>query len=164
MTGITLIGMPGSGKSTIGKLLAEKLGYKFVDLDILIKEKGGCGHEEILEKDGEAELLRLENLYTLDLDLENTIFAPGGSIIYSLPAMEKLRKETNIIYLELPFWEIKNRLGDSIDSRGIVYFREKGIIKLFQERDILYKKFSHKIIPCLGLDKERLIHEILQHQ
>ncbi|MBI3046256.1 MAG: AAA family ATPase [Candidatus Harrisonbacteria bacterium] len=164
MKGITLIGMPGSGKSTIGKLLAKKLGCKFVDLDILIKEKENRGHEEILEKDGGAELLRLENLYTLDLDLENTVFSPGGSIVYSLPAMRKLQKETNIIYLKLPLLEIENRLGGKIDSRGIVGFKEKGIKKLFRERDILYKNFSHKIISCLGLDKEQLIYEILQHQ
>ena len=124
MKGITLIGMPGSGKSTIGKKLAERLKFRFVDLDELIKEKIGRSHAEILEKDGRDALINLENQLTLELNFENTIFSPGGSIIYSLVAMEKLRAETTVIYLELQLQEIQKRLGKNPNSRGIVGLQE----------------------------------------
>lgn len=163
MKGITLIGMPGSGKSTIGKLLADKLSRNFIDLDILIKEKEGRSHVEVIEKNGERQLLNLEEKYTLGLSCENLIFAPGGSIIYSPKATEKLYQETIIFYLHLPIEEIKNRLGEEIGNRGIVGLKEKGLEKLFQEREILYKKFAHKIIDCSGLNKNEIIYEILQH-
>jgi shikimate kinase len=81
--GITLIGMPGSGKSTIGKLLAKKSDRKFIDLDILIKVKSGKSHTDILAEQGDSALLKLEEFYTLGLDFTDTVFSPGGSIVYS---------------------------------------------------------------------------------
>jgi len=162
MKGITLIGMPGSGKSTIGKMLADVLKRKFADLDILILKKEGRSHADILEKDGEEELLRLEEKYTLGIDLFNTVFSPGGSIVYSDLAMKKLERETEIFYFMLPVEEIKRRLGGAINKRGIVGLREKGLKRLFQERDILYRKFSDKIIDCGGLNKKEIMESIQQ--
>ncbi|HUZ92799.1 MAG TPA: shikimate kinase, partial [Candidatus Paceibacterota bacterium] len=95
-TGITLIGMPGSGKSTIGKLLSKRLSFRFIDLDLFIKEKGGESHDTIANVQGESALLGLEEKYALALDLDRAVFSPGGSIIYSKKAMEKLRKETAV--------------------------------------------------------------------
>lgn len=155
--GITFIGMPACGKSAIGRLLADRLGYYIIDLDELIKEKEGKSHSEILEEFGEKELLRLEEMYALDLNFSRTVFSPGGSIIYSPKAMEKLRKETNIIYLELPLLEIENRLSGKIDSRGIIGLKEKGLERLFEERHYLYKKFCHHTINCRGLNQEEII-------
>lgn len=160
MKGITLIGMPGSGKSTIGKILAEKLGWNFIDLDILIKEKTGKTHAEILEEKGNQELLRLEDNLTFSLNLADAVFSPGGSIVYSALAMERLRKETIIIYLELSLSEIKSRLGDKIDGRGIVGLKEKGLEKLFKERDFLYRKYAQKVINCSGLSEKEILKAI----
>src|SRR3989344_8595530 len=114
MNGITLIGMPGSGKSTVGKILAEKLSYQFIDLDKLILEKEGKSHDRILAEKGEQALKKTEERLTLELNIAKTIFAPGGSIVYSYPAMEKLAKESQIFYLYLPLEEIKKRLGGKI--------------------------------------------------
>lgn len=162
MKGITLIGMPGAGKSTIGKILAERLNYKFIDLDDLIKEKTGRSHADILEKDGATRLLQLENQYTLDLDLSRTIFSPGGSIIYSPEAMERLQNETTVIYLALPFEEIRRRLGDGAMARGVVGLQEKKLDGLFAERDPIYQKEAHHSLNCLGLSEEAIIEKILQ--
>lgn len=164
MKSVTLIGMPGSGKSTIGELLANKLIWNFIDLDILIKEKEGRSHKKIIKVDGEKNFLKLEEKYALNLNLDKTIFSPGGSIIYSLPAMEKLQRETRIIYLTLPLEEIKKRLGRGIATRGIIGLKERGLTKLFDERDILYKNFSNQTINCSGLPKKAIIDEILRHQ
>ena len=160
MKGITLIGMPGTGKSTIGKQLAKQIGYYFLDLDILIKEKEGRSHADILKKDGEAKLLKLENDYTLGLDLEKTVFSPGGSIIYSEPAMQKLKKETTIIYLAMPLLKIQNRLGSGMNQRGIVGLKEKGIKKLFMEREPLYASFAHHTIDCAKIGDRAIASRI----
>lgn len=161
MKGVTLIGMPGAGKSTIGKMLAKQIGFKFVDLDILIKEKEGRSQADILEKDGADALLSAEEKHTMDLDLGKTVFSPGGSIIYSPEAMEKLKNETRVIYLELPLKDIKKRLGKNIFTRGIVGLKEKGIDDLFAERIPLYKSFANHIISCFTLTDKSIVNKII---
>ena len=154
--------MPGSGKSTIGKILADRLGWQFVDLDILIKEKEGKGHDQLIKELGEEKFLEIEEKQTLALDFNRTVFSPGGSVIYCPAAMEKLKRETRIFYLYLPLEAIEKRLGKNIDSRGIIGLKEKGLTKLFEERNVLYKNFSNQIIDCSGLTEESIIQEILQ--
>lgn len=161
MKGITLIGMPGSGKSTVGKLLANRLNLNFVDLDLLIKEKTGKTHQEILKEKGEQDFIRLEEALTLPLNLDKTVFSPGGSIIYSPAAMAKLMRETNIFYLNLPLEEIKKRLGENIDYRGIVGLKEKGIEGLFEERVPVYQSCAHHTLDCYGFDEKRIADGIL---
>lgn len=163
MKGITLIGMPGAGKSTIGKKLAKELGWKFIDLDILIKKRSGKGHADILAAQGDKAFLNLEELYTLELDLADTIFAPGGSIIYSAAAMEKLAEETAVIYLNVPVEEIRRRLGKAIDDRGIVGLKEKGLKRLFEERGALYRRYAHATMDCSGLAKDDIVRLLLNH-
>lgn len=160
MKGITLIGMPGSGKSTVGRLLAQKLRWGFVDLDILIREKEGRSHSEILKQDGERALLALEEKYALGLDLENAVFSPGGSIIYSEAAMEKLRNETKIFYLDLPFREIVTRLGEGVYDRGIVGLRSKTLEELFEERTAHYRLAAHHIFNCHGFSEKMIVDGI----
>lgn len=162
MKAITFIGMPGSGKSTIGKLLADRLQWNFIDLDLLIKEKTGKAHDQILEEAGEKELLRLEEFYTLGLNFNRLIFSPGGSIIYSPAAMEKLKRETAIFYLALPLEEIKIRLGDELYDRGIVGLKEKGIEGLFKERAPAYRACAHHTLNCQGFSEEKIIESIQQ--
>jgi len=160
---ITLIGMPTSGKSTIGKILATKLGWDFVDLDDLIKEKTGKSYDEILEKDGEKKLLDLEDRFTLELDFKNSkgiIFSPGGSIIYSSKAIKKIKNETRIIYIELPLGEIEKRLKERPIKGGIVGLKERGLKKLFEERDLIYRKFADDIIKADSLSEIELSRNI----
>ncbi len=153
--------MPGAGKSTIGKMLAKQLGFKFVDLDLLIKEKERRSHADILEKDGIDALLSVEEKYTLDLDLAKTVFSPGGSIIYSSEAMKKISEESTIFYLELPLKEIKRRLGKGIETRGIVGLREKGLEILFAERTPLYKSSAQHTISCSFLNDQAIVSKIV---
>lgn len=145
---ITFIGMPSSGKSTIGKLLAKRLKWKFIDLDDLIKKEEGMNVNEILEQKGEKELLRLENSYTLRQNFSNVVFSPGGSIIYSDEAMGKLKKETTIIYLEAPLKDIKKRIEKHSRKEAVVGLKEKGIVNLFEERAPIYKSNADHVIDC----------------
>ncbi len=164
MSALTLIGMPGSGKSTIGKLIAHQLGWNFVDLDILILEKTSVSHDKILDEQGQEALLKLENDLTVELPFTNLVFSPGGSIIYSQEAMEKIKHESKIIYLELPLTEIQRRLGNNADnSRGIVDFKEKGYVGLYTERTPVYERYAHHIIPCLDLDITTIVERVLRH-
>lgn len=152
--------MPGSGKSTIGRLLAQQLPARFIDLDELIREKEKKSHSQIMKESGEKKLLKLEEIYTLGLDFLSLVFSPGGSIIYSPKAMEKIKKESKVVYLELPLKEIKKRLGKEAENRGIVGFVEKGIDGLFLERTPLYQNCADITINCSGLSVDKIIRKI----
>jgi len=161
---ITLIGMPGAGKSTIGRLLAKELGYDFLDLDVLIKEKTGRSHDLIIAEDGEERFLKLEEELVLGLNFASfargLVFSPGGSIVYSLPAMEKLKKETTVFYLELPLQAIRDRLGEGASARGIIGFKNKGLELVFEERTPLYQSFAHHTLNCQGFSEKRILEGI----
>lgn len=136
--GITLIGMPGSGKSTLGKLLARDLKYKFIDLDELILKEVSLSPHDYMIKNGEQGLLELEEKLTMRLDFKNKIFSPGGSIVFSRKAMEKLKKETMIIYLKVDLKKLKSRIKN-IDTRAIIGLTKFGFDKLFKIRSPLYE-------------------------
>jgi shikimate kinase len=160
---ITLLGMPASGKSTIGKILAKKLGWDFVDLDELIKEKIGKRYDEILEQEGERKLLDLENRFTLELDFgRNLVFSPGGSIIYSLEAINKIKKESWVVHIDLPLEEIEKRLKERPIKGGVVGLKEKGLRGLFIERNSIHIKIADHIIDAKGLNEADLVSKILR--
>ena len=142
MKGITLIGMSGSGKSTIGGILAIKLGWKFVDLDKLILEKQMMNHHDFMNTNGETELKRLEEEYTLALDLADTVFAPPGSLVYSPKAMEKVKAVSAVVYLKATPEVIERRLGPKLHANGIIGLKEKGLKKVMEERGPLYEKYA----------------------
>lgn len=140
--GITLIGMPGSGKSTIGKFLAKELNLEFVDLDNLIEKKYSSGTQEYIDEHGEDSkdgLIKLEEKETLNLDLRKKVFSPGGSIIYGQKSMRKIKSQTIVIYLKLPLAILKTRLSN-LDTRGIVGLKKYGFNKLFAIRSPHYEK------------------------
>ena len=89
---ITLVGMPASGKSTIGVLLAKRLGYSFVDVDIVIQEKTGQLLKEIIAERGTEGFLKVEEAVNAELETERSVIAPGGSVIYGPKAMEHLHE------------------------------------------------------------------------
>ena len=166
---VTLIGMPGVGKSTIGRLLADRLGFGFVDLDVLIHQQEGVGHSDILKEKGEEALLKLEEDYALKLDfiaavnksaVRGLVFSPGGSIIYSEKAMAKLHSETTILFLDLPFLEIKKRLGNKAEHRGIVGLSKKTLEDIFKERLPMYRLAADHTINCVGLADEEVVEKI----
>ncbi|TSC81839.1 MAG: shikimate kinase [Parcubacteria group bacterium Gr01-1014_19] len=152
--------MPGVGKSTIGRLLAGKIGFAFLDLDNLIRDSEGKTHAQIASERGDRELSRLEESYTLKANLEKTVFAPGGSIVYSELAMEKLCRETQVIYLAADLAVISQRLGDQIAERGIVGFAEKGLAGVFAERASLYEKYAHRKVECGAETAEQLAEQL----
>ncbi|MDE2001866.1 MAG: shikimate kinase [Patescibacteria group bacterium] len=160
--GITLIGMPGAEKSTIGRMLAEKLDMRFLDLDDVMREKTGKSPSEFLRENGDEEFIRQEGLLADGCDLGNTVFSPGGSIVYATAAMGKIKQATMVVYLRLPLSAIHDRLSGAAADRGIVGFGEKGLEALFQERTKLYEQFADMTVDCENREARDMVEMIMR--
>lgn len=159
---IILIGMPSSGKTTYGKFLAKKLNLKFVDADVYIKNQEKRSAQNIIDTLGEKEYLKIEEERILELlPLENCVFAPGGSIIYSEKLMNIFSNSSFIIFLNQPFEIIEKRLTDK-DRRGIVGLKTKPLEQLYDERCILYRKYANAAIDCFKKSDDKIIDEIIE--
>ena len=139
---ITLIGMPGAGKSFIGKKLAKKIKYKFIDIDERIKKKTKLSLQYIINNLGEDKFLDIEEKTILELgDFNNCIISPGGSVIYLPKAMKFLKKNSIIVFLDVSFEIIKKRITNQ-ETRAIIGLKKKTLKTIFNERLILYKKYA----------------------
>ncbi|MGI6371723.1 MAG: shikimate kinase [Caldicoprobacterales bacterium] len=156
MRNIVLIGMPASGKSTIGVLLAKALGRDFIDTDLLIQAREGALLQDIIMDKGIDEFIRIEEEVITGLDCTNTVIATGGSVVYSHEAMEHLGQKGIIVYLEVDYEEINRRLTN-ITSRGIVFEEGQNLIDLYNERLPLYQKYADLTIDCRDKDVETLV-------
>lgn len=158
---ITLIGMPGSGKSFVGKKLAERLGYKFFDTDKMIESEHGLPLQQILEKLGEESLLEAEaNLTIANLENgDNTVASPGGSIVYNDKTMGRLQQISTIIYLKAALPVLEKRIGEV--PRGIVGLKRKTFAELYLERVPRYEKWSALIVDA-EQDAGMVIQDILK--
>ena len=147
---ISLIGMAGVGKSSIGKQLAKKLSYSFIDTDNIIKKETGLELQKIIDTKGEAEFLKIEEKTVISLgNLKNSVISPGGSAVYSDRAMSFLKERSLVIFLDAPLEMIRKQISN-LDSRGIVW-REKTDLKLlFQERKPLYEEYADMTVELSG--------------
>ena len=109
---ITLIGMPGAGKSTVGVVLAKRIGMDFVDTDLIIQKEYNKTLSEIIDAKGIEGFKKVENDVISKLELDNTIIATGGSAVYGKEAMKHLRDISKVVYIELTEENIEDRLGD----------------------------------------------------
>ncbi len=134
MDNIILIGMPGSGKSTVGVLLAKALGYSFIDTDLLISRKAGKPLQNILDEDGLDRFLELEQE-----------IGTGGSMVLSKSAMEHLKQLGKVVYIKVPFDEIKHRVTN-ITTRGIVFHKNETLKNVYEQRAPLYERYADLIV------------------
>ena len=141
MSNIVLIGMPASGKSTIGVILAKLLGYDFVDTDLLIQRQTGSLLSEIITEKGIEAFLAAEEAACLSLKTENTVIATGGSAVYSEASMAKLKSLGTIVYLEVDVNTLQLRLDD-VRGRGVVLRDGQTLYDLYAERTPLYNKYA----------------------
>jgi shikimate kinase len=150
---IVLIGMPAVGKSTVGMLLAKRLGRYFLDTDVFIQAVAGRTLQEIIDSDGIENFCLLEAEHITCIDRTNCVIAIGGSAVYSEDAMNHLKKIGIIIHLSLPLELIKKRLTD-LAIRGIVISKGKTLNDLYSQRTPLYRKWSDVTIDCRNLTYE----------
>lgn len=146
---IVLIGMPGSGKSTVGVLLAKRLGYGFVDTDLLIQQRAGRTLQQIVDGDGYRALRKIEEEVLLDLDVERHVVATGGSAVYSSKAMAVLRESSVAVFLDIPLPVVLERVGDH-SGRGISRRPDQTLEALFEERFELYTRHADITIDGAG--------------
>ena len=119
MDNIILIGMPASGKSTVGVVLAKRLGYEFIDTDLLIQKQEQALLREIIAEKGEDGFLVIEDQVNADLEAERSVIAPGGSVVYCENAMKHYKEIGTVVYLQTGYQTIKERIGDP-KKRGVV--------------------------------------------
>lgn len=151
MKNIVLIGMPGSGKSTVGVLLAKMAGMDFLDSDLLIQKRAGKRLFEIIKDEGIETFLELENIVNSEIEVENTVIATGGSVIYCEEAMNHLKSIGTVIYLKVPTSSLESRITN-FSTRGIVIKKGNTLGDLFSERNPLYKKYADITVELDGKD------------
>ncbi len=161
MDNIVLIGMPSAGKSSAGALLAERLGFAFVDSDLKIREAEGATLSEIIEKKGAEGFILVEERVNMSLAPHKTVIATGGSAVYSDKAMRHFQNIGTVVYLKIGAEEVKKRIP-SFTARGVVM---RGNITdaegLYRERAPLYEKYAKITVACEGKREERIVEEII---
>ena len=137
--------MAGAGKSSVGKELAKKLDFRLIDSDVLIEEQYGKSLQKILDDEGYIALREIENLVLKNLYLNETILSTGGSAVYSDEAMKHIQQNSKVIFLDVPFNQILERVPSFLD-RGFAKAPSQSIEDAFEERQELYKKCAHHIV------------------
>ena len=158
---ITLIGMPGSGKSTVGQALAKRLGLQFVDVDQVIIRKTGQTLAEILDDVGDAGFRQVEERINAELDVQDSVIAPGGSVIYGPRAMAHLRDISTVVYLQVEHDELLRRLGD-LHARGVSILPGQTFRDLYNERCPYYERYAHLIVDTKGLNLDQVAAKIAE--
>ncbi len=143
---VVLIGMPTSGKSTVGVIAAKILGMDFVDTDIVIQQREGARLCEIIEKRGLDAFMECEEQALLSLNVKGTVIATGGSAVYSKEAMEHLKKSSEVVYLKVEKEELFKRLKE-VKERGVVLRNGETLEEMYYERVKLYEEFADITIP-----------------
>ena len=158
---LVLIGMPGSGKSTIGVILAKHTSRDFIDTDLLIQSSQQKSLQDIVDSSGYIVLRKIEEEILLGLSLQNHVIATGGSAAYSEPAMTHLKSNGILIFLDVDFATLEARICD-FKSRGIAKRPDQSFAELFDERFILYTRYADIVIRCDGLSHEQVCERIIE--
>lgn len=156
---VTLIGMPGAGKSTVGVVLAKVLGYHFIDSDLVIQEQTGKLLHELLTELGDEGFLELENRVNAELTAERSVIATGGSAVYGRAAMKHLREISTVIYLKLSCESLTKRLGD-LRERGVVLKPGQTLQDLMEIRTPLYERYADVTLETEDMDIREIVGAI----
>ena len=156
---IVLIGMPASGKSTAGVILAKVLGKKFIDTDLVIQERENALLADIIKDKGVAGFMKTEEEAILSVDVKNTVIATGGSAVYGEKAMEHLKENGTVVYLKVEKDELFKRLTD-IKERGVVLREGESIEEMYDSRSVLYEKYADIMIEERDSTIEETIRKI----
>ena len=157
MNNITLIGMPGVGKSTIGVVLAKVLGYQFLDSDLLIQKQENRRLWQIIEEEGYEGFQNVENRVNASIEAENTVIATGGSVVYCEEAMKHLKSVGTVVSLN----SLAKRLGN-LKGRGVLLREGQTLESLYEERTPLYEKYADIVVDQEGKDLEASLELLLE--
>lgn len=158
---VVLIGMPGVGKTTIGKHLARALGRSFVDTDRVIEQREGRPLREILADKGIAGFRRLEEDCVAALNCRESVIATGGSVVYGERAMRSLRAQGIVVHLDLPVEILERRVGDFVE-RAVLREPGQTLASLYAERQPLYARWADVVVPVAGLDHDETVRRVVE--
>lgn len=161
MKNIVFIGMPASGKSTVGVVVAKRLGYKFVDTDLVIQEVEKRLLKEIIAEEGNEGFLRIEDRVNAEIQEERAVISPGGSVVYCENAMRHYKETGMIVYLHTSYETINNRLHNA-KNRGVVLKDGQTLKDLYEERTALFERYADLTISEEGRNLEETIEEVLR--
>tara|TARA_Y100001970_G_scaffold81737_1_gene103538 strand:- start:18230 stop:18721 length:492 start_codon:yes stop_codon:yes gene_type:complete len=142
---ISLIGMAGAGKSSIGQKLAKRLDFNFIDSDLAIERKYSKSLQEILTKNGNRKFKEIEEDVLLSVKFNQVILATGGSAVFCESAMEYIKANSMVVYLEVSYEDIKTRIPD-FSERGLIKKSNQSVQDAYNEREGLYRKYADNIV------------------
>jgi shikimate kinase len=157
---VTFIGMPGSGKSCMGRIVSRKFKMRIIDGDKLIEKNEGRPLHRIIEEDGMDRFKELEERTLLSIEEDNVIISPGGSAIYYENVMKRFKEKGIVVYLYISLDTMKERLGD-YSKRGIVLKEGQTLDDLYAERAPLFKKYADITVSCDGRAYSKYQAELL---
>lgn len=161
MKNIILIGMPAVGKSTVGVVVAKRIGYEFIDTDLLIQKQERRLLKEIIAEEGNERFLEIENQVNRDLEVENAVISPGGSVVYCEEAMRHFKEIGTVIYLHATYEDIYKRITNA-KNRGVVLKEGQALKDLYDERVKLFEKYADYTVSEEGLSLEETIDMVLE--
>lgn len=161
MKNIIFIGMPASGKSTIGVVVAKRLGYDFIDADLLIQKQEGRLLKDIIEEKGIEGFLEIEDRVNAQIEVDRAVIAPGGSVVYCENAMKHYKEIGKVVYLQTSYEMIEQRIGDA-EKRGVVLKEGQTLRSLYEERKVLFEKYADIIICEDGLTLDQTIGKVVK--
>ncbi|MCI9077001.1 MAG: shikimate kinase [Dorea sp.] len=161
MNNIIFIGMPAAGKSTIGVVAAKRLGYEFIDTDLLIQKKEKSLLKDIIYEKGIDGFLAIEDQINSEVEAERAVIAPGGSVVYCENAMRHYKEIGTVVYLQASYQTISERIGDP-KKRGVVLYDGQTLKDLYEERRGLFEKYADVIICEDGRTLEDTIEEVIE--
>ena len=152
--------MAGAGKSSIGKKLANYLKFNFIDSDQLIETSQKKSLQEVLVKNGIEEFKKIEEAAILSVGFTETVLATGGSVIFCKKAMNHIKSNSSVIYLEVSFEDIMDRIPD-FSNRGFIKEANQTMKQAFNERESIYRGFADHIVRN-NKDLESCFNKILR--
>ena len=158
---IILIGMPASGKSTVGVVLAKTLGMGFVDTDLIIQSRQGELLQNIIDRDGLEKFLDCERDAILSLDVKDCVISTGGSAVFRDEAMAHLKKNGIAVYIDVSAETLKKRLCN-ITTRGIAAKKGQSVEEILSERETLYKKYADYTLKVSDEGVENTVERLIE--
>ena len=158
---ITLVGMAGAGKSTLGQLLADRLGWGQLDTDRHLESYYAMPLQAIMDAYGLDEFLRIEGVLVGDLRLTRTVISTGGSVIYSERAMARLKELGSVVLLDIDESTFLERVGGA-EGRALALGPGKTMSDLYKERQPLYRAAADIVVRTDRETPERCVDQILE--
>jgi shikimate kinase len=159
-TTISLIGMPGAGKSTVGVILAKLTGLRFADSDLDIQVRENATLQEILDRHGHLHLRAVEQQVLLDLNIDHAILSTGGSVVYSEAVMQRLRAAGPVVYLAADRVTLEKRVA-AAPLRGIACPAGQSFADVYAERTPLYQRYADISVDATAGSADEVAAEIL---